>query len=177
MEDWKCKKHKCSKHDIFLNYRVFSENQLATRLQLELSTEVLPNGRHPIVYLDKFCLKDGEPWQAGFLHGLRNSKLALLLISAEGLERIANAHLQEDNVLLEYEYVLEAKRFGNMNVLPLFVKNKDLTQFSNFSIECYPDLLKVRLLSPYAKPWPKYLNFKVFLLVGMMNVWIKFLRL
>jgi hypothetical protein len=135
---WKCKRHKCLEHDIFISYRVKSEKHLAVRLQLELSVQELPNGKHPVVFLDEVCLQDGEDWRTGFLKGLQHSKLALLLVSEEGLERTMSANMAEDNMLLEYEYALEARKANKMKVLPLLVKNKDHTKFSIFSTERFP---------------------------------------
>jgi hypothetical protein len=37
--------------------------------------------RAPTVFLDKFCLVEGEAWQNGFLNGLINAALIVLVVS------------------------------------------------------------------------------------------------
>ena len=49
------------------------------------------------------------------------------------------AHEHEDNVLLEYEYALEARRAGKLSILPLLVQNEDRSRFKAFDTSVFPD--------------------------------------
>ncbi len=138
MSSWRCRQHNCGEHHGFISYRQSSDSELAARLQLELSSQTLSDGNHPKIFIDQRCLNPGENWMRGFLEGLRQSKLALLLISEEGVERISNAHRLADNVLLEYEKALEGHANGTLAILPLFVENVDRSEFNRFSERFYP---------------------------------------
>lgn len=138
--DWRCRKHKCLRHDIFISYRVATDADLAIKLQLELSLQTLPSGASPTVFLDKVCLKDGLDWRDGFLYGLQHCTLAVLLISEPGLQRIQGANTADDNVLLEYEYALSAMREGKLKVMPLLVRNRESnSRFAGFNCSVYPE--------------------------------------
>ena len=54
-------------YDVMISYRVSADAGLAQDLHRKLTGEGLR------VYLDKECLKDGEPWEEGFLAGLTKS--------------------------------------------------------------------------------------------------------
>jgi len=140
---YKCKKHKKRKHDVFINYRVATDKDLALKLFLSLSSEKRSDGKSYQPYLDVQCLNDGEDWEMGFLYGLQGAAVALLLISDDGLKRIEGANEHQDNVLLEFEKALEKMEHDEMIVLPLFVgKNVDgglFKKFSNFPGSQYPD--------------------------------------
>jgi hypothetical protein len=71
-----CKEHHVALHDIFISYRQGDDTALATMLFYELQTRGLK------VFLDSKCLNPGEDWRKGFLCGLANAKMALLLVSA-----------------------------------------------------------------------------------------------
>lgn len=43
------------------------------------------NGDEVFTFWDKQCLNYGQDWQLGFLHGLKNAKVILLLISEKVL--------------------------------------------------------------------------------------------
>jgi hypothetical protein len=133
--NWVCQDHHCLHHDIFINYRARNNEETALALLFRLQTST----RKPVVFLDTVCLPTGQDWQTGYLSALQHSKVAVLLISEEGLENIREAHLTEDNVLLEYEYILRAKDQGTMEVCPLFLVNSDKSEFAQFSTDCYSD--------------------------------------
>ena len=98
---------------MFISYRVASERDLAQKLQLKLSTQKIGD-RNLSVFLDVECLNIGEDFEEEFLQGLQKSRLALLLISRESLVGIReNAASRQDNVLLEYEFALSARKRGN----------------------------------------------------------------
>jgi TIR domain/SAM domain (Sterile alpha motif) len=92
-----------TRYDVFINYRVAADADVAEKLYLSLKAE----GVH--AFLDKKCLKDGEKWKEGFLTGLRGSKYFLALISSAALARVRDSAQDHtwDNVLLEYETALK----------------------------------------------------------------------
>ena len=110
-------------------------------MQPTLSLQELPgHKRHPRIFLDKLCLVPGESWNDGFLYGLQRSAMAILLISQDGLKKIQRAASEPgDNLLLEYEFALQARSEGKMKVLPIFVDNADGTKFNSFASSEYPD--------------------------------------
>ena len=69
-------------YDLFINYRVAADADLAEKLYLYLKTK----GVH--AFLDKKCLKIGEPWKEGFLSGLSRSRRFLCLISSAALANV-----------------------------------------------------------------------------------------
>jgi hypothetical protein len=133
--NWVCQEHRCLHHDIFINYRVQDNQTTALALLFALQR----NLRRSVVFLDAVCLPTGQDWQTGYLTALRHSKVAVLIISKEGLEGIQRAHLKEDNVLLEYEYILRAYEQRTIKVCPLLLQNTDGSQFAQFSTDCYSD--------------------------------------
>jgi len=118
---WKCKKHKIAKHDVFINYRVRTDKDLAIKLFYALSAETKEDGKAIRPFLDAECLNDGEEWEAGFLNGLEHAAVILLLISEDGIKGIEGAHERQDNVLLEYEYALDKHAKETAVLLPLVV--------------------------------------------------------
>jgi hypothetical protein len=118
---WKCKKHKIAKHDVFINYRVRTDKDLAVKLFYALSAETKEDGKAIRPFLDVECLNDGEEWEAGFLNGLESAAVMLLLISEDGIKGIEGAHERQDNVLLEYEYALDKHGKETAVLLPLVV--------------------------------------------------------
>mmetsp|Transcript_12169 Transcript_12169/g.40029 ORF Transcript_12169/g.40029 Transcript_12169/m.40029 type:complete len:1058 (+) Transcript_12169:49-3222(+) len=124
---WMCHRHKCYAHDIFINYRYKTDAQLALNLAQELSLQTKEDGSHPTVFLDRHCLNEGEDWKEGFVHGLKNAKLIVLVLSKEGLEygnRIRDAPIHEDNLLVEYETAVHMFKQKEVALLPLFVQQK-----------------------------------------------------
>jgi TIR domain len=91
-----------TRYDVFINYRVAADADVAEKLYLYLKAERVH------AFLDKKCLKDGEKWKEGFLTGLRGSKYFLALISSNALARVRDSAQDHtyDNVLLEYETAL-----------------------------------------------------------------------
>ncbi|KAJ1561062.1 hypothetical protein HK096_006150, partial [Nowakowskiella sp. JEL0078] len=114
------------KFDIFISYRVKSEAQLANELYLYLQL-----GKHKgRVFLDQHLLQDGEDWRKGFLDGLKQSKLIVMLVSAPAVEGMKRSNLWLDNLLLEWETGLLASANGNKcAVLPVFIGQKNGTPF------------------------------------------------
>jgi len=120
-QEWKCKSHSLRTHDIFINYRVKSDKDLASKLFYALSAEMKEDGKAFRPFLDVECLNDGEEWEAGFLNGLKSASVILCLVSEDGIKGIENAHQWQDNVLLEYEYALDKHDKGKALLLPLMV--------------------------------------------------------
>jgi len=144
-QEWKCKAHSLQKHDIFINYRVKTETELATKLYYALSNFRSVPGSFLSVYLDSNCLNIGEDFEIGFLNGLRFATCILLLISEAGIEGIKNADKWQDNVLLEYEYALERYETKTALVLPILIGRKQLdtgsrSDFNGFGTK-FPDAL------------------------------------
>lgn len=139
---WRCKRHGICRHDIFINYRVWSDAETAAKIALFLNSERL-QGEPVTCFLDKLCLVDGENWQVGFLNGLKYAKLLVLLISEDGISGIRQAHTRQDNVLLEYEHALDRLEKGECLILPLLLgKTLDgglYKDFGQFDVSVYPD--------------------------------------
>ncbi|KAJ1551785.1 hypothetical protein HK096_009368 [Nowakowskiella sp. JEL0078] len=103
------------KYDIFISYRVKSEAQLANELFLYLQL-----GKHKgRVFLDQHLLQDGEDWRKGFLDGLKQSKIVVMLVSAAAIEGMKRSNIWLDNLLLEWETGLLASTHGKKcTILP-----------------------------------------------------------
>eukprot|EP00808_Paulinella_micropora_P014720 g72948.t1 len=86
----------------FINYRVASEKDMAETLCYQLLASGIK------VFWDRQNLPDGAPWETCFRIGLRNSNHMIALISADGLDGMAERVEKGlvDNVLLEYEMAL-----------------------------------------------------------------------
>jgi len=143
MSEWVCKKHKVKEHDVFINYRVKTEKDLAEKLFLALSLETKSDGKPIIPFLDAVCLNDGEDWEVGFLNGLENAALLVLLISEDAVEGIRGADKRQDNVLLEYEYALAKHEAKKAMLLPMLIgKSVDgglYKPFGGWDTSVYPD--------------------------------------
>ena len=75
------------------------------------------------MFLDKFCLNDGEPWERGFLEGLEHAAVVVLILSNASMDTLAkHATTRQDNVLLEIEYALEKYAKGTAKVLPVVLE-------------------------------------------------------
>ena len=135
-----------TKYDVFVNYRVAADADLAEKVYLYLKTM----GIH--AFLDKKCLKDGEPWKEGFLTGLSRSRKFLCLISSSALANVRNGALDHtnDNVLLEYEtgqmirdHLKEVDAdLAKSYIIPILVGHFSqgvLTKFTEFNPNLYPD--------------------------------------
>ena len=133
-------------YDLFINYRVAADADVAEKLYLYLKTK----GIH--AFLDKKCLKAGEPWKEGFLSGLSRSRMFLCLISSAALTNVRDKSKDHalDNVLLEYETALLIQRhlfevdadLARNYVVPVHVGHFSqgvLTKFTDFNSMMYPD--------------------------------------
>jgi len=107
MSGWTCKKHKVKEHDVFINYRVKTEKDLAEKLFLALSLETKSDGKPIIPFLDAVCLNDGEDWEVGFLNGLEHAALLILLISEGGIEGIRGADKGRTTFYLNMSMLLQ----------------------------------------------------------------------
>jgi hypothetical protein len=89
-------------HDVFINYRVGSDADLAEKLYYALKSV----GIH--AFLDRKCLRDGEPWADGFVKGLSSSRKIICLMSRAGLVPVRDVTRDNsfDSVLLEYQVAL-----------------------------------------------------------------------
>ena len=133
-------------YDLFINYRVASDADVAEKLYLYLKTKGIN------AFLDKKCLKAGEPWKEGFLSGLSRCRTFLCLISSAALANVRDKTKDHalDNVLLEYETALLIQRhlaevdvdLARSYVVPVLVGHFSqgvLTKFTDFNSMMYPD--------------------------------------
>jgi len=143
-----CKEHSLKDHDVFINYRVAANADTAQALFLLLSGVERCDGKRVQPYLDRYCLEDGRPWEEGFLVGISNAALIILLISEDAIEGIKGADKWQDNVLLEYEYALEKVGKNEATLLPIFLGKKVAgatpreilwKDFGAFSTDVFPD--------------------------------------
>ena len=132
--------------DLFINYRVAADADVAEKLYLYLKTKCIN------AFLDKKCLKAGEPWKEGFLSGLSRSRMFLCLISSPALANVRDKtkNHEWDNVLLEYETALLIQRhlaevdvdLARAYIVPIHVGQFSqgvLTKFTDFNSMMYPD--------------------------------------
>eukprot|EP00808_Paulinella_micropora_P030543 g17195.t1 len=150
---WKCKEHNIANHDVFVNYRVKSESDTAFKFTSFLERESRQHGGHDLlkVFLDQKCLNNGEDWEVGFLNGLKNAALIVLLISEDGIQGIKQAHKWQDNVLLEYEMALDMMERKEARILPVFLGSNVgglYKKFDAFSTADYPDEVHASPKSP-----------------------------
>jgi hypothetical protein len=115
--------------DVFLSYRVASDQRLAGELHAALEARGLR------VFWDKVCLVDGKPWREGFFQGLVRARAFLPILSRGALKPVDGAGAPAwgnwealtpasacDNVLLEHRAALECFDRGLLEfVLPVFV--------------------------------------------------------
>ena len=133
-------------YDLFINYRVAADADVAEKLYLYLKTKGIN------AFLDKKCLKAGEPWKEGFLSGLSRSRMFLCLISSPALANVRDKtkNHEWDNVLLEYETALLIKGhlaevdvdLARAYIVPVHVGQFSqgvLTKFTDFNSMMYPD--------------------------------------
>eukprot|EP01040_Poterioochromonas_malhamensis_P005771 gene5771-6208_t len=124
-------------YHVFISYRSAVDKESACVLFDDLSTRSHPQNDGPVnVFLDERSLTIGDNWREGFMRGLKQSKIAILLISEKGLIPIQNAHLKTDNALLEYELALSLREDDRIIVIPVFLGNG--ARFNSFSCESYP---------------------------------------
>ena len=132
--------------DVFVNYRVAADADVAEKLYLYLKTKGIN------AFLDKKCLKAGEPWKEGFLSGLSRSRMFICLISSPALANVRDKtkNHEGDNVLLEYETALLIQRhlaevdvdLARNYIVPVHVGQFSqgvLTKFTDFNPMMYPD--------------------------------------
>jgi len=134
--------HNHEHYDCFINYRVSSDKDVAEKLYYQLKLL----GLNP--FFDKFCLKPGFDWKAGFMEGLNRSRTFIALMSARGLEPcrdFAKNH-SHDNVLLEYQTALFLNKATGTDsedfILPVLVgelEGNSLHKFCDFNKALYSD--------------------------------------
>ncbi len=145
-------------YHIFLGYRVATEEALTTSLYDKLIVQsgsdphlrMAPNAAIVRPYLDKKCLKDGEPWADGFSAGLAHSCIFCPVMSwhedsssggqAKGSVGGLNQLRPEkgvdwiDNVLLEYEFALAIAEYQPLflHIVPVLLGPADSRGFTEF---------------------------------------------
>ncbi|KAI8611452.1 hypothetical protein BC830DRAFT_1141173, partial [Chytriomyces sp. MP71] len=152
--NWQCSKG-FDQHDIFISYRVESEK--VTAVELCAALEAIHKGQSSIhVYLDSQCLDNGKPWNEGFLSGLSNSTVIVLILSEKGVQRTLEAHTKEDNQFLEIETALQlvqesatTEKALSLLVITMWSQNSDGFFKSWFpDINAFPDELHIHAASP-----------------------------
>lgn len=152
--------------DVFLSYRVDADVELVEKLYDKLTSLEVDHGegdvRRLTVFWDKASLMPGEGWEQGFARALASSRLVVLVMSRKTFANPPKYDLSTldedskcDNVLLEYELVLELFEMGRVKgVLPLLVgdlkHDPDIgeevyTHF--FRSKCMPELPGVSVTS------------------------------
>ncbi|KAJ3353021.1 hypothetical protein HDU83_007395 [Entophlyctis luteolus] len=127
--EWKCSLGR-TVHDYFVSYRVETDKDLAEKLTFALEAHFVGypdmstsfgTVRPVHVFLDKYCLVSGRAWEDGFISGLRYSRIVLLCVSEDALERVKHADSVEDNLFLEWEIALEENRTKGTEIVPLLI--------------------------------------------------------
>jgi serine/threonine protein kinase len=136
-----------AKYDVFLSYRVDSDLDHVLLIYNALRNLELK------VWLDKYCLLPGQPWEDGFCDGLINSSCFVCLISRGAInhptktwQNFSNmeAGSRVDNVLLEWRLALELRdRYLIEGIFPIFIGdaavNEAGIQYSDyFRSGCHP---------------------------------------
>eukprot|EP00026_Physarum_polycephalum_P001439 Phypoly_transcript_01440.p1 GENE.Phypoly_transcript_01440~~Phypoly_transcript_01440.p1 ORF type:complete len:1130 (-),score=207.03 Phypoly_transcript_01440:9-3374(-) len=151
----KCKAHDKDHHHIFLNYRVKSEGRRSPLSSAEkdggavehmfqaLAVKKTKLGQPLFVFWDCKCLNDGQNWELGFMHGLQQSRVIVLLMSNTTMQGIlSNAQNMQDNVLIEYESALLLNKLYRVPVFPVFLAEMGIqSQLVPFSFNLkFPDV-------------------------------------
>jgi serine/threonine protein kinase len=105
--------------DVFISYRVDSDAGCAAKLYAALTACGLA------VFLDSKCLKDGQPWERGFVDALCTTYCFVPILSRSAIKSRFEALTESsacDNVLLEYRLAIElAQRSLVSRIFPLFL--------------------------------------------------------
>jgi serine/threonine protein kinase len=127
--------------DVFISYRVDADAAVAAKLYAALTACGLR------VFLDSKCLKDGVPWESGFVDALCKSHCFVPILSRAAL-KVRFEGLSDsspcDNVLLEYRLAIElAQRNLIARIFPLFLGDSVIGAFPQrshyFSSGCQPN--------------------------------------
>ena len=134
-----------AKFDVFLSYRVDSDSDHAAMFYRALTAQGMK------VWLDKECLKPGDPWEEGFCNGLINSATFVCLVSRGAINHAEKprqcftklaADSMCDNVLLEWNMALELRQRDMLDsIYPVLIGDKNLAGSSYgdyFSAGCHP---------------------------------------
>jgi hypothetical protein len=66
---------------MWLNNKQEPEGGVVEHLYKSLAVQKTKRGKSIFVFWDKQCLNDGQNWQSGFIHGLQQSQVIILLLS------------------------------------------------------------------------------------------------
>ncbi|KAJ3124366.1 hypothetical protein HK098_001190 [Nowakowskiella sp. JEL0407] len=113
-------KHGFTIFDFFLSYRGDSDKDVVDSFFTTFNDshhagELI----HP--FLDDECLKEGDDGEYQFITALEQSRVVVLVISEDCLDRILNADILPDNMFLEWELALELYKQGKIQLLPLLI--------------------------------------------------------
>ncbi|KAI9323054.1 WD40-repeat-containing domain protein [Zopfochytrium polystomum] len=148
-----------SNHDFFLSHRQSSESSFVETVFYHVAS-TLP-GCHS--YWDRKCIRPGERWVSDFITGLSNSKIAVLFCSEAALQKVKQADLYPDNMLLEWELALKLSELPEYRIqLALVLVGQEtamvdpvsgvsqlvLRDFNLFNHNLFPDNKHAHPLSP-----------------------------
>ncbi|KAJ3127226.1 hypothetical protein HK098_006591 [Nowakowskiella sp. JEL0407] len=136
---WLCK-HNRNQFDLFFSHRQWADQDIVREIHHQLHNVEHPKDQGRIIhpFWDVECLLTAEDWEAGFLSALHQSNVAVLFISKNCLQKIMNADLEADNMLLEWEETLQRYPSQNLIVFPIHV-GRDGKKFDGFNHLLFPD--------------------------------------
>jgi hypothetical protein len=106
-KSWRRKAKREDLWDVFLSYRVNTDQKLVQDLYWRLvGTDVVVNGKSRKMrpFWDAECLRSGESWEVGFCNAICRSTLIVAVMSRNALANVKHLepHSACDNVILEY---------------------------------------------------------------------------
>ncbi|KAJ3115031.1 hypothetical protein HK098_007080 [Nowakowskiella sp. JEL0407] len=107
-------------YDVFLSYRVKTDAGNARIVFYEFRAD---HDKNTKVFLDNVELKLGTQWKPQFLDALKNSRVCIPLISNAFIDKLELKEGDEDNVLLEWDTMLDRFHNGDCRIIPLFLKD------------------------------------------------------
>ncbi|KAJ3128957.1 hypothetical protein HK098_003054 [Nowakowskiella sp. JEL0407] len=134
---WACA-HGCNSFDYFFSHRTRVDKDAVEVFHNALNGFEYPPGSKHIIHTfwDRKCLVSGGKWEEGFLSALKQSKIAVLFLSNESLEKIRNADVEPDNMFLEWETCLQMYPSRNIVIFPIIIGRKAAFQGFNMT---FPD--------------------------------------
>ncbi|KAI9203607.1 uncharacterized protein BJ171DRAFT_137408 [Polychytrium aggregatum] len=144
MSSW-CYHHSSRDHDVFISYRVKSEQPLAdelcSSLQLASGRRLGSQAQAAKVFLDKRCLSPGEVFVTNFLSALENTANIIYLLSRQSLDIMVDNLSRgiSDNVLAEIVQGLElSAQRPQIKLYPVCVMSQNDDGYDRFLAFAYP---------------------------------------
>ncbi|KAJ3124174.1 hypothetical protein HK098_001348 [Nowakowskiella sp. JEL0407] len=106
-------------YDVFISYRVKYDEKHAETLYNRFKFNQSKNTK---VFWDKASLELGNKWKKEFLDALANSRIFIPILSNEFMDNLVVEKNKVDNVLLEWDTILERCENGSKQlIIPVFV--------------------------------------------------------